>query len=145
MSQRGKHTTVNFDNSGGTPVDITQYVTEGANIPMNYDELEAGGYGRDKEYMKGLMDTEVTLKVRMNSTTNPVFVHASTGALTSDTARTLTIAYGNNAAPTTGDYQVSGEFIVTGVEIENPRDGVRMMNVKLRVPLGQSQPAWSTI
>lgn len=145
MSQRGKYTVINYDNSGGTPVDISQYVVEGAGIPLNYDELEVGGYGQDKQYMKGLGDSEVTLKVRMNSTTNPLFVHASTGSLTSDTARTLTVQYGNNAAPTTGDYQVSGEFLNMGVEVESARDGIRMMSIKLRPAVGNSLPAYSTI
>lgn len=145
MSQRGKHTIVKFDNSGGTLTDISQYVTEGANVPLNYDELEASGYGSDKAYIKGQADTEVTLKIRFNSTTSAIFTHASTGALTSDTARTLEIQYGNQAAPTTGDPKISGEFLVTSIDLENAKDGVRMMNVKMRIAVGQSMPAWSTV
>lgn len=145
MSQRGKHTIIKFDNNAGTLTDISNEVTEGANIPLNYDELEASGYGRDKEYLKGQGDTEVTLKVKFNATTTPIFTHATTGTLTQDTARTLEIQYGNQAAPTTGDPKVSGEFICTGIGIENAKDGVRMMNVKLRVPVGQALPVWGTV
>jgi hypothetical protein len=74
-----------------------------------------------------------------------MFTHPSTGCLTSDTARTLEIQYGNNTTPTTGDPKISGEFICTGIDFENAKDGVRMMNVKLRVPVGQALPVWGTV
>lgn len=145
MSQRGKHTIVKFDNSGGTLTDISTHVTEGGNVPLNFDELEASGYGDDKQYLKGQGDTEVTLKIKFNSTTHAIFTHASTGCLLSDAARTLEIQFGNQAAPTTGDPKISGEFICTGIDFENAKDGVRMMNVKLRVPVGQALPAWGAV
>lgn len=145
MGQRGKHTIIFFDNSSGTPVNISGEVLEGANIPLTYDEIEQSGYGEDKNYLKGQGDAPVTLKIKFNDTTHPIFTHASTGALGSDTARTLTVQYGDNAAPTTGDPEIEGEYIVTSVEIENAKDGMRMMNVKFAVGPGAALPAYGTV
>jgi hypothetical protein len=144
MGQRGKHTIIKFDDSGGSPVTITAEVLEGSGIPLSYDELEESGYGEDKKYMKGQGDSAPTLKVKFNSTTHALFTHASTGALGSDTARTLEFQFGNNAAPTGGDPKITGEFIVTSAEMENEKSGLRALNIKF-AHANASVPTYGTV
>ena len=144
MSQKGKFTVIKFDNSAGTPVDISTSVMESNGLPLTYDELEESGYTEDHSQLKGQADSTPTLMVQTNTTTNPIFIDESTGALKSDTARTLTIEYGDNAAPTTGDINVSGEYLVTSIEFDTAKDGVRVMNVTLRLS-GGSAPTFGTV
>jgi len=125
-------------------VDITAQTMESNGIPLAYDEIEDSAYGQDQSTMKGKGDSSPTLKIKFNDTTHAVFTHESTGALKSDTARTLQISYGENAAPTTGDLKVSAEYVVTAVEFETAKDGERLINVTLRLS-GGTMPAFGTV
>jgi hypothetical protein len=144
MGLRGKHTKVEFDSSAGALTDITTQTMESDGIPLSYDEIEDSAYGQDHSTMKGQGDSGPKLKIKFNDTTHALFTHESTGALKSDTARTLQISYGENAAPTTGDLKISGEFVVTGVEFETAKDGERLMNVSLKLS-GGVMPAFGTV
>lgn len=143
MGLRGKHTNVWFDSSNPTLTDITAYVMESNGIPLSYDEIEDSPYGKDHSTMKGQGDSSPTLKIKFNDTTHALFTHESTGALKSDTARTLTVELGENAAPTTGDLTITGEYVVTGVTFENGKGGERLMNVTLRLS-GGVMPTFGT-
>lgn len=144
MGLRGKHTIVKIDDSGGSPTDITAHVVESNGIPLNYDEVEISTYGEDHDTMKGQGDSSPTLKTHFNDTIHALFTHESTGALKSDTARTLTVELGENATPTTGDLNITGEYVVTAVEFENARDGARLSNFALRLS-GGTMPSFGTV
>jgi hypothetical protein len=143
MGLRSKHTNVWFDNSSGTPVDISLYTMESNGIPLAYDEIEDSTYNIDHSTMKGQGDSSPTLKIKFNDTTHALFTHESTGALKSDTARTLKVELGENAAPTTGDLTITGEYVVVGVEFENAKDGERLANFTLRLS-GGVMPTFGT-
>jgi hypothetical protein len=144
MGLRGKHTKIEFDSSAPALTDITTHVMESNGIPLSYDEIEDSAYSQDHSTMKGQGDSSPTLKIKFNDTTHALFTHATTGALFSDTARTLTISYGENAAPAAGDLTVTGEYVVTSVTMETAKDGERLMNVSLRLS-GGTMPAFGTV
>ena len=143
MGLRGKHTLVWFDSSVPTLIDITAEVMESNGIPLSYDGIEDSSYEKDHSTMKGQADSSPTLKIKFNDTTHALFTHDSTGALKSDTARTLTVEFGESATPTTGDLTVTGEYVVTAVAFENDKSGERLLNVTLRLSGGVA-PAFST-
>lgn len=144
MGLRGKHTKVELDNSGGTLTDITTETMESNGIPLSYDEIEDSAYSQDHSTMKGQGDSSPTLKTKFNDTIHALFTHPTTGALKSDTARTLKISYGENAAPTTGDLTTNGEYVVTAVEFETAKDGERLANFTLRLS-GGTMPSFGTV
>lgn len=143
MGLRGKHTNFYWDDSVGSPTDITSHVVEANGIPMTYDEVEVSAYGQDHSTMKGQGDSSPSLTVKFNDTTHALFTHETTGSLKSDTARTLLLEYGENAAPTTGDLTCSGEYVQIGAELQNAKDGQRLIVVPLRLS-GGTMPAYGT-
>lgn len=145
MAQIGKFTRVWIDDSGGTPVNISTHVTEFSGIPKTYDELESSGFTEDKNYTLGQGDSDISMKVKFNSTTFALFLHATTGAVGSNTARTLTQDLGNNATPTTGDPTVTVEVICSEAVPETAKDGLQMIALKFKIGPGAAIPAWSTL
>ena len=143
MGLRGKNTAIWFDSSVPTSTDITLHVVESNGIPLTYDEIEDSTYSLDHSTMKGQGDSSPTLKVKFNDTTHALFTHDTTGALKSDTARSLLIELGENAAPTTGDLTITGEYVVVGVDFENGKDGERLANFALRLS-GGVMPTFGT-
>lgn len=144
MCQIGKYTKVYYDNSGGTPQDLSAHVMEASGIPLTYDEVECSGFGQDKGYLNGQADSTVTMTLKFNSTTVGLFLASATGSIGSNTARTLTFQYGNNAAATTGDPEIEGEFICTQATPQADKAGLQSIAVQLR-PNGGTAPAWGTV
>lgn len=143
MGLRGKHTNIYFDNNSGTPVDITAYVMASNGIPLAYDDIEDSAYGQDHSHMKGQGDSSPTLTVKFNDTIHAIFTHETTGALKSDTARTLLLEYGENAAPDTGDLTCTGEYLVMDFTPSNDKGGERLFDVKLALS-GGTMPTFGT-
>lgn len=144
MGLRAKHTNVKVDNSSASLTDITQYVVESNGIPLSYDDIEDSAFGQDHSHMKGQGDSSPTMKVKFNDTTHALFTHETTGALKSDTARTITVELGENAAPTTGDLTISGEYVLMSVDLENAKDGERLLNLTWALS-GGTMPTFGTV
>jgi hypothetical protein len=142
-ARKGLYTKILVDDSSGSPTDISEQVTETEGIPLAYDEIEVGGFSNAvKSYVSGRADGPVTLKGSLSATVHAIF----TSWVGDDTdVRTVEFRYGNNAAPTTGDPQIDGEYICTSYKVTSELDGKQMFEAKLAVAAGQSLPAWGTV
>lgn len=142
-ARKGLYTKILVDDSGGSPTDISEQVTETEGIPLEYEEIEVGGFGNSvKSYVSGRADAPVTLKGSLSAAVHTLF----SGWVGDDTdVRTVNVQYGNNAAPTTGDPQIDGEYICTSYKVSSELDGKQMFEAKLAVGAGQALPAWGTV
>jgi hypothetical protein len=145
MARIGKWTKVLMDDSGGTPRDISADVISIDGLPLAYDEIEASGFTQDHNYLAGQADAQISLEMKFTTTaltgTHTVF----SGIVGSNTARTLTVQPGNNAAPTSGDPEFEGEFIVTQYTVTPAKDGMQTSTAALRIGPNATIPAWGTV
>lgn len=142
-ARKGLYTKIEVDNAAGSLTDISAQVMETDGIPLEYDTIEVGGFGTAvKSYITGRADAPVTLKGAWTSTIHDMFKNA-VGVDT--TTKTVVISYGNNAAPTTGDPKISGEFVVSSYSVKAGLDGKQEFEVKMVIGAGQALPAWGTV
>lgn len=134
---------ISFDDSSGNPRDLSADLVPGS--------VKAGGVVWDSVDMLGVSDSvrhslwgwgssPVEAKFFLNDT-------ATTGAHTvlksAPYAGTLTAQWGGGAAPTTGDPEWEGEYVLLAADISF--DGGRaVINAKFE-PYGSTPPAWGTV
>lgn len=99
MSQRGKHTKIWVEG-----YHLTTRLSD-IKASSNYDEPEVGGYSRDKEYMKARAEAAIGLDGYFDKTTGST--HDALKNAGTDGNVIVTVALGNNAAPTLGDLTAS--------------------------------------
>lgn len=142
-ARKGLYTEVWADNESGVLTDISVQVTETDGIPLEYDQIEVGGFGEPvKQYVAGRADAPTTLKGSWNATIHNMFKDA-VGDDT--TTKTVEFRYGNNAAPTTGDPKISGEYVVSSYKVMASLDGKQEFEVGLVIGAGSSLPAWGEV
>ena len=114
----GKFVTVQVDNSAGTLTAITSDVSE-VTLPSEFDEVEVTGYSdAAKNYLSGLQE----FSIDVNGFFNPAATTGSHTVLSGivgnlAATRTVTIDIGQNAAPATGDPEITGEFYCTKYDV----------------------------
>lgn len=142
--QRG--TTLIFDDSGGTPRDLSSDLVPGSLKGPGFSQGEIPMFGESAAVESHLADRKtapVEAQFFMNDT-------ASTGAFTvlngqEGLGGTLTIAFGSNgAAPTTNDPEWEGEYIYFPQQTSFV-DGRPVINAKFQPQSGQSDPAWGQV
>jgi hypothetical protein len=145
MPRIGKFTKVLVDDSGATARDISTDVTS-MSSNLTYQEVEIGGFTEDMRYLAGRGDASYTLTGRVNTT-------ALTGSHTvlkdivgpnGGTTITVTIQYGNNAVPVSGDPEFEGEFFCTSYEVTPELDGAQTFTANFK-PGSTTLPAWGTV
>lgn len=92
-------------------------------VESNFDELEASGFGEDKHYEVGQGDGSITIDGYFDEVT---LLALQSGA----TAKIVTVAFGNNAAPTVGDPTFSMGSAQSSMEPAIPRDGLAAVKAK---------------
>ena len=110
---------------------------------LTWDEVELTGVSNAvKNFLAGHADSEVSAKFHLNDT-------ATTGAHTvlvgSDGGTgTLTLQWGSSgAAPTTGDPEWEGEYVLLDAHVEI--DGNKPVLAARWKPTGATAPAWGTV
>jgi len=141
-ARKGLYTKILIDDAGGTPTDVSAQITAADGIPLTYDEIEVGGFGSTvKSYVAGRADVPVTIEGSVSAALHVIL----SGWVGDDTdVRTVTFQYGNNAAPTTGDPEIEGEYVCTAYNFRSELDGKQMFTAKLALGAGQSIPAWGS-
>lgn len=135
-----------FDDSGATARDLSGDLVLGSlsGPGLSYEEAELTGVSDAvRNYLAGHATSEVTARFYVNDT-------ASTGAYTVLTGNqggtgTLTVQFGSSgAAPTTGDPEWEGEFVLVDASI-TLEGNVPVINARWLPEAGQSAPAWGTV
>lgn len=135
-----------WDDSGGTARNLTTDLIPGTLTPgggVVMDELDMTGVSQTtKNYLAGRADSTITGKFHFNDT-------ATTGSHTVTKATvgvpgTLTTQYGQNgAAPTTGDPEWEGEYVLLSATASV--EGGRVVITCMWKPTGATAPAWGTV
>lgn len=143
MSRQGYRVAVWYDETGGTPVDLSTDTDDIGDLPLTYDEIPREGYQQDHRWLNGMGDCSITITFRFvagSDTVHSIF-SAQVGL---NTAKTLTLQFGDNAAPVATNPEFEGEFIVSAYTVSAPRDGLQTAVVKFAVGDG-ALPAWGTM
>jgi hypothetical protein len=144
MSKRiGKFVIIELDDSGGTARDLSNDITSVGGLGITSDEVEVGGYQQDKYYLAARQDTPITLEGLFNPTATTGSHTVLSGIVGANTGRTLTIAIGNNAAPTTGDPEFEAEMICTAYTPTFDLNGPSTFSATL-MPVSSTLMTWGT-
>lgn len=133
------------DDSGGTPRDITASVDSIGGVGLNYEQTDVTSLNDTvMQYLAGRGDGEITLGGTLNNTATTGAHVVYTGLNGTNTATTLTVQFGIRAAPTTGDPEFEGEFVVTKYTVSVDM-GAPKWEASLKPAFGASAPAWGTV
>jgi len=136
--------TISVDDSGGTARDLSGDLVPGSigGGGLVYDEADMTGVSEAVyNFLAGHATSEITASFHMNDT-------ATTGATTvlngvDGTVVTITLAWGQGAAPTSGDPDWEGEYVVLSANIA--LDGNKFVHQCTFKPSGSTAPAWGTV
>ena len=138
--------TVEIDDSGGTPRDLSGDLVPGSISGLGFTTPEVDMTGESNTVKNVLADrkeNELTMRFIANDT-------ATTGASTvlnsivGNAAITITIKIGSGgAAPTTGDLKFSGEYVCLDAKLVP--DGGRLVHDCRFMPSTSTAPAWGTV
>jgi len=137
---------LSFDDSGGTPRDLSGDLVPGSvsGGGLTLDEVDMTGVSDSvKKALGGYSDSTVTAQFHMNDT-------ATTGATTVlngmvGDVGTLTLNWGENgAAPSGGDPEWEGEYLLLTAGVS--QSGGRFVHdCTFKPAAGESDPAWGTV
>ena len=134
-----------LDNAGGSPQDITASVDSIGDIGLTYDQADVTAINDSvMQYLAGRGDADIQLGGPFNNTATTGAHVVLTGLNGANTAATLTVQIGIRAAPTTGDPEFEGEFVVTKYTVSGDMSAPKW-SASLKPAFGTSAPAWGTV
>lgn len=130
-----KHITVTFNSQ-----DTSAFVSDIA-IPINYDTQDVTGYSDGVHNVTlGHPSMPVTISGPFSNTAS-TGSHTVYGALVGNaTGSTLTVAIGIRAAPTNGDPEFEGTYVVSSYEVSGDLTYTATLE-----PSTATAPAWGTV
>jgi hypothetical protein len=141
----GDHIQVHMDDAAGTLQTFNDGDITMVDLGLTYTQHDVTGFGHDAQrFINGQMQAPVTIKGFL-TTDATVGTHTVINSAFQNGAQvTLQVDIGQNAAPTTGDPQYSGEFIVESYKpaIENGSPVTFEATLK---PADGSAPIWGTV
>ena len=145
MALAGDHIVVIMDDSGGTPRTFSDGDIKSVDLGMNFDQHDVTGFGdAAHKVINGQLNAPVTLKGFL-TTTALVGTHTViNGAFQAGAQVTLEVQVGQNAAPTSGDPQYTGEFIIESYKPTIETGGAVAFEASLKPAIG-SAPSWGTV
>jgi len=140
-----KYIKVLLDDSGGTPRDITASLSSIGDVGITHDQADVTALNDAvMQYLAGRGDADIQFSGPFNNTATTGAHTVFTGLNGTNTAATLTVQFGIRAAPTTGDPEFEGEFVVTkyvvGADMNAPT-----WSASLKPAFGAAAPAWGTV
>jgi hypothetical protein len=140
----GRWITVTLDDATPTARAITSDV-QSIDIPMEFDEIDVTGFSDgSKNSIPGMPGFNVEIVGKFNPTASTGLYTVINDIVGDYLGHTLTVAIGQNKAPTTDDPEFEGEFWCPKMSIRaTPSGGVELV-ASLRV-YGIVAPAWGTV
>jgi hypothetical protein len=140
-----------LDDSAGTVRHISGSITSIGPVGLTYDQSDVTTIANSvKQYLTGYGDATITLSGPFNNTAVAASPSESgahpvmTGLNGANTAATLTIQIGIRAAPTSGDPEFEGEFVVTEYTLSGSATDLTW-TATLKPAFGAAAPAWGTV
>ncbi len=145
MSLSGDYVVVKLDDAGGTLRTFASADILGVDLPTTNDQIDVTGFGDEAhKSINGQVRAPVTIRGYLTTTANTGTHTVINGAFVAGAQVTLQVAVGDNAAPTTGAPEYSGEFIVASyTPVVKTGEAVRFL--AMLNPATGSTPAWSTM
>lgn len=145
MALAGDHINVIMDDSGGTPRQFADGDISSVDLGLTYAQHDVSGFGQAAQnFINGQVQAPVTIKGYVTTTadvgTHPVI----NGAFAAGSQVTLTVQVGQNAAPTSGDPEFEGEYVVESYKPEIQAGGAISFTASLKPATGTA-PAWGTV
>ena len=136
--------TINWDDSGETPRDLTGDLVPGtlSGGGLTFDEVDLTGVSEAvKNFLAGHAESEISAQFHLNDT-------ATTGASTvlngsAGGTGTLTIEWGAGAAPAVGDLDWEGEYVLLDASVV--LSGNKFVHQCRWKPTGSTAPAFGTV
>ncbi len=141
----GDHIVVKMDDNGSTERTFADGDISSVDLGMTYTQHDVSGFGQAaKNFINGQLDAPVTIKGFL-TTTSLVGTHTVLNPLFQNgTSTTLTVQVGQNATPTSGDPEYSGDFIVESYKPTIETGGAIAFEAVLKPATGTA-PSWGTV
>jgi len=141
----GRYVKILLDDSGGTPRDITASVSTIGGIGLSNEQVDVTTLSDSvMQYLSGRGDSTIELGGPFNNTATTGAHGVLSGLNGTNTAATLTIQIGIRAAPTTGDPEWEGEYVVLAYPVNVGLNEVTW-SATLKPAFGAATPAWGTV
>ena len=141
----GRYVKILLDDSGGTPRDISASVSTIGGIGLSNEQVDVTTLSDSvMQYLSGRGDSTIELGGPFNNTATTGAHGVLSGLTGTNTAATLTIQIGIRAAPTTGDPEWEGEYVVLTYPVNVGLNEVTW-SATLKPAFGTATPAWGTV
>ena len=141
----GRYVKILLDDSGGTARDITASVSTIGGIGLSNEQVDVTTLSDSvMQYLSGRGDSTIELGGPFNNTATTGAHGVLSGLNGTNTAATLTIQIGIRAAPTTGDPEWEGEYVVLTYPVNVGLNEVTW-SATLKPAFGASASAWGTV
>jgi len=138
---------IQFDDSGGTARDLSGDLVPGSvsGGGFTFDEADMTGVSNaNYNYLRGHAMSEITATFHLNDTATTGATTVINGHNAGTGIGTLTLQWGaSGAAPTTGDLEWEGEYVIFGGPIS--LDGNKFVHQCTFKPTGSTAPAFGTV
>ena len=141
----GRYVKILLDDSGGTARDISASVNTIGGIGLTNETVDVTSLADSvMQYIAGRGDSAIEIGGPFNNTATTGAHGVLSGLVGGNTAATLTVQIGVRAAPTTGDPEWEGEYVVTAYTVDVGANDVTWQ-ASLKPAFGTSTPAWGTV
>ena len=145
MALAGDHVQVIMDDSGGTARTFADGDITSVDLGQTFKQHNVTGFGDAVENMiNGQLQAPVVLKGYLTTTASTGTHTVIDGAFQNGSQVTLTVQVGQNAAPTSGDPEFEGEFIVESYKPILETGSAVTFEARLQPATGTA-PAWGTV
>ncbi len=145
MAIAGDHVVVQIDDSGGTPRTFADGDIISVDLGLTFDQHDVTGFGDAvHNVVNGQLQAPVTLKGHLTTTADTGTHVVIQGAFAAGAAVSLAVQVGQNAAPTTGDPEYTGEFYVESYKPTIETGGAVTFEATLQ-PASGTAPTWGTV
>jgi hypothetical protein len=145
MAISGDHVIVKMDDAGGVLRTFADGDITSVDLGLTADQHDVTGFGDDVHRMiNGQMRAPVTLRGYLTTTADTGTHPVIQGAFAAGEQVTLRVAVGDNATPTSGDPEYSGEFLVASYTPTIATGGAVMFTATLNPATGTA-PTWGTL
>lgn len=145
MALSGDYVVVKMDDSGGTLRTFDTGDIISVDVPLTYDQFDVTGFGDSvHKLINGPLRAPVTLRGYLTTTPATGTHTVIQEAFQAGAQVTLKVAVGNNAAPTTGDPEYSGEFYVSSY-VPTLNSGGAVTFTAALTPATGTAPSWGSM
>ena len=145
MALAGDHVLVQMDDSSDTLRTFDTGDIISIDLGEAYQQHDVTGFGDEaKHFINGQIQAPVTIRGYVTTTANTGTHTVINDAFQAGATVTLNVAVGNNTAPTSGDPEYSGEFLVTSYRPMLATGSAVTFQAQL-VPATGTAPTWGTL